>query len=56
MRKLIDDALAVKARFYLGLPETEREVLLKKEYFPRLDEERSRAMSEGCADGSAPQE
>ena len=39
MRQLIDRALAVKARFYLGTPETEREVLLKEEYFPKLDEE-----------------
>ena len=33
---LIDKALDVHARFYLGSPETERERLLKKEYFPRL--------------------
>ena len=47
MRWLIDPALAVKTRFYLGLPETEREVLLKEEYFPKLDEQHSRAISEG---------
>lgn len=47
MRRLIGRALAVKARFYLGLPETEQEVLLKEEYFPKLDEQRSRVISEG---------
>ena len=39
IRELIDKALAVKARFYLGLPETEKEKLLKEEYFPKLDKE-----------------
>ncbi|MDO9527687.1 MAG: hypothetical protein Q7J27_00845 [Syntrophales bacterium] len=36
MRKIIDKVLAFNARFYLGSPETERERLLKKEYFPKL--------------------
>ena len=39
IRELIDKALAVKARFYLGLPETPRERILKEEYFPKLDKE-----------------
>ena len=39
IRELIDKALPAKARFYLGLPETEKEKLLKKEYFPKLDKE-----------------
>jgi hypothetical protein len=38
IRKAIDKILAVNARFYLGLPETEREKLLKEEYFSRLEE------------------
>jgi hypothetical protein len=38
IRKTIDKILAVNARFYLGLPETEREKLLKEEYFSRLEE------------------
>ncbi|MBI4243364.1 MAG: hypothetical protein HY606_04665 [Planctomycetes bacterium] len=36
MRELIDKALAVDARFYLGMPEKERDKLLKEEYFPKL--------------------
>ena len=39
IRELIPKALAVKARFYLGLPEMEREQILKEEYFPKLGQE-----------------
>jgi len=39
IRELVDKVLPVKVRFYLGLPETEKERLLKKEYFPKLDRE-----------------
>ena len=37
IRRLIDKALAFNARFYLGSPETEREQILKKDYFPKLE-------------------
>lgn len=37
IRALVDEALAVDARFYLGSPETEREQVLKEVYFPKLD-------------------
>ena len=36
IRELIPKALAANVRFYLGSPETEREKLLKEEYFPKL--------------------
>ncbi|MDO9528962.1 MAG: hypothetical protein Q7J27_07380 [Syntrophales bacterium] len=37
IRKLVDKVLAVNARFYLGMPETGKERLLKKVYFPKLN-------------------
>lgn len=37
IRELIPKALKFNVRFYLGLPETEREKLLKKEYFSKLE-------------------
>ena len=41
--KLASKILAVNARFYLGSPETERERVLKKEYFPKLEKLRNEA-------------
>jgi len=42
IKKIIDKTLAVNARFYLGSPETERERLLKKEYFPKLEKQKEK--------------
>jgi hypothetical protein len=36
IQKLIDKTLAANARFYLQLPETERESILKECYFPKM--------------------
>lgn len=47
IRKIIDKILAVNARFYLGSPETERERLLKKEYFPKLERKMSETRRSG---------
>ncbi len=46
IRKSIDQVLEVGARFYLGLPQTDREELLKQEYFPKLDQERAQLSSQ----------
>ena len=45
VRELTAKVRAVKARLYLGLPETEREQILKEEYFPKLAEEYSASKS-----------
>jgi hypothetical protein len=37
VKKLINKMLAVNARFYLSSPERKIEILLKKEYFPKLE-------------------
>ncbi|OIN97031.1 hypothetical protein AUJ66_04545 [Candidatus Desantisbacteria bacterium CG1_02_38_46] len=42
MHKFIDKTLNANARFYLGSPETEREKLLKKEYFSKLQIEKEK--------------
>ncbi|MCD6302737.1 MAG: hypothetical protein J7M15_04340 [Anaerolineae bacterium] len=37
---ILDTVLANEGRFYLALPQTENEAILKRDYYPRLDERR----------------
>ncbi|MGC9358991.1 MAG: hypothetical protein ACP5G7_01275 [Anaerolineae bacterium] len=40
VESILDTVLANEGRFYLALPQTENETVLKRHYYPRLDERR----------------
>ena len=52
VESILDTVLANEGRFYLALPQTENETVLKRHYYPRLDERRRDHMLDSGANWS----